>query len=199
MAPESSTSEPGRPESSTISVPAESEQVTIVRQFVRLACHRYGCDAVTDNILLVTDEMMAAALVHAAAAPRSAADSTVEVGIIPTQRGVRIEVHDHVHDEPGGPRLEVYGEVDLATAGRIRRQVLARLEQLAPGSVATLDLRPTGYLASAGVGLVLEAVARARQAGVELRVLTRPGTPPARILALAGVDEEVAGTAGMPQ
>jgi anti-anti-sigma factor len=95
-----------------------------------------------------------------------------------------------VHDEPGGPRLEVHGEVDLATAARVRQQVLARLEQLAPGSVATLDLRSTGYLASAGVGLVLEAVARARRAGVELRVLTRPGTPPARILALAGVDEQ---------
>jgi anti-anti-sigma factor len=94
-----------------------------------------------------------------------------------------------VHDEPGGPRLEVHGEVDLATAGRVRRQLLTRIEQLAPGSVATLDLGPTGYLASAGVGLVLEAVARARRAGVELRVRTRPGTPPARILALAGVGE----------
>jgi hypothetical protein len=108
MAPESSSpvssragssgSSPGRPEASTISVPAESEQAGIVRQFVRLACHRYGCDGVTDNILLVTDEMVAAALAHAA----STADSTVEVGIIPTQRGVRIEVHDHVHGEPGG-------------------------------------------------------------------------------------------------
>ena len=101
----SSTSRSGRPasrtsEASTISVPAESEQAGIVRQFVRLACHRYGCDAVTDNILLVTDEMMATALAHA----RSTADSTVEVGIIPTQRGVRIEVHDHAHDEPGGPQ-----------------------------------------------------------------------------------------------
>jgi len=106
MAPESSisassTSRSGSPESSMISVPAESEQAGIVRQFVRLACHRYGCDAVTDNILLVTDEMMAAALAHV----RSRTESTVEVGIIPTQRGVRIEVHDHVHDEPGGPQV----------------------------------------------------------------------------------------------
>lgn len=101
MAPESSRSKLARPESSTISVPAESEQATIVRQFVRLACHRYGCDAATDNVLLVTDEMVAAALAHA----RAKADSTVEVGIIPTQGGVRIEVHDHVHDEPGGPQV----------------------------------------------------------------------------------------------
>lgn len=91
----------GAPEASTISVPAETEQAAIVRQFVRLACHRYGCDAVTDNILLATDEMVAAALAHA----RATAGSTVEVGIIPTQRGVRVEVHDHVHDEPGGPHV----------------------------------------------------------------------------------------------
>jgi anti-anti-sigma factor len=100
-----------------------------------------------------------------------------------------------VHDEPDGPRLAVHGEVDLATARQVRQQVLVRLEQLGPGTVATLDLTATGYLASAGVGLVLEAGARARQAGVELRVLARPGTPPARILALAGVDEPVPGVA----
>jgi anti-anti-sigma factor len=96
-----------------------------------------------------------------------------------------------VHDDPGGPRLEVRGEVDLATAAPVRQQLLTCIGQLAPGAVAALDLRPTGYLASAGVGLVLEAVARARRAGVELRVLTRPATPPARILALAGVDQQV--------
>jgi len=101
----SSTRRSGRPEASTISVPAESEQAGIVRQFVRLACHRYGCDGVTDNILLVTDEMVATALAHVS----SRADSTVEVGIIPTQRGVRIEVHDHVHDEPGGPQMRDEG------------------------------------------------------------------------------------------
>jgi hypothetical protein len=73
----------------------------------------------------------------------------------------------------------------------VRQQLLARLEQLPAGSVATLDLRPTGYLASAGVGLVMEAVARARRAGVDLCVQTQQGTPPARILALAGFGETV--------
>ncbi|SDO06609.1 SpoIIE family protein phosphatase [Geodermatophilus sp. DSM 45219] len=101
-----------------------------------------------------------------------------------------------VHDEPGGLRLEVHGEVDLASAGQVRAQLLVRLDRLTAGSVATLDLTSTGYLASAGVGLVLEAVARARQAGVELRVRTEPGTPPGRILALAGVaPDPVAGAA----
>ncbi|WNV75768.1 SpoIIE family protein phosphatase [Geodermatophilus sp. DSM 44513] len=92
-----------------------------------------------------------------------------------------------VHDGPGGPRLALLGEVDLATVGPVRRQLLSHLDGLAPGTTATLDLGATGYLASAGVGLVLEAVARARAAGVGLRVQARPGTPPARVLALAGV------------
>jgi anti-anti-sigma factor len=113
-----------------------------------------------------------------------------------TQRGTASPSRDGgatvtVHDEPGGPRLAVHGEVDLATAGRVRQQLLARLEQLPAGSVATLDLRPTGYLASAGVGLVMEAVARARRAGVDLCVQTQQGTPPARILALTGFGEAV--------
>jgi hypothetical protein len=76
-------------ETSRISVPAESEQATIVRQFVRLACHRYGCDAVADNVLQVTDE-----LVGLAVARHSSAADTVDVGIVPTARGVRVEVHD---------------------------------------------------------------------------------------------------------
>jgi anti-sigma regulatory factor (Ser/Thr protein kinase) len=84
-------------ETSRISVPAESEQATIVRQFVRLACHRYGCDAEADNILQVTDELVANAVAHGSPEP----GATVEVGIVPTQRGVRVEVHDHVHgDDP---------------------------------------------------------------------------------------------------
>src|ERR1700709_1919437 len=83
-------------ESSTISVPAESEQASIVRQFVRLACHRYGCDGVTDNILLVADELVANAVEHGSPEPAS----NIQVGNVPTQRGVRVEVPDHVHETP---------------------------------------------------------------------------------------------------
>jgi anti-sigma regulatory factor (Ser/Thr protein kinase) len=82
-------------EPSTLTVPAESEQATIVRQFVRLACHRYGCDGITDSILQVTDELVANAFAHG-----GGPEDTVEVGIIPTQRGVRVEVHDHSHGRP---------------------------------------------------------------------------------------------------
>lgn len=96
-------------ESSTLTVPADSEQVTIVRQFVRLACHRYGCDGMADNVLQVTDELVSNALERG-----SGPDDTVQIGILPTQRGVRIEVHDHSHgretmpemrDEPSGLQI----------------------------------------------------------------------------------------------
>jgi anti-sigma regulatory factor (Ser/Thr protein kinase) len=83
-------------ETSRLSIPAESEQAIIVRQFVRLACHRYGCDGVTEDILQVADELVANAVEHGSPEPAS----NIEIGIVPTQRGVRIEVHDHVHEPP---------------------------------------------------------------------------------------------------
>ncbi|MDQ1633709.1 MAG: hypothetical protein QOJ32_518 [Frankiaceae bacterium] len=85
-------------ETSRIRIPAESDQATIVRQFVRLACHRYGCDAEADNVLQVTDELLSSAMGHA-----HHADDTLEVGIVPTQHGVRVEICDCT--APGEPRV----------------------------------------------------------------------------------------------
>jgi anti-anti-sigma factor len=94
-----------------------------------------------------------------------------------------------VSDGSGEVRLQVLGELDLATTGPVRDRLFARLADLPAGATAVLDLRGTGYLASAGVGMVLQAVARAGEAGVALRVETRQGTPPARILSVAGLGE----------
>nr|WP_239522592.1 SpoIIE family protein phosphatase [Geodermatophilus sabuli] len=96
-----------------------------------------------------------------------------------------------VHEDADGLRLEVTGEVDLGTAGPVRDQVLARLAELPAGTPVLLDLRPTTYLASAGVGMVLQALARAEEAGLALQVCTERGTPPARILGWAGVGGQV--------
>jgi hypothetical protein len=63
-------------ETSRISVPAESEQAMIVRQFVRLACHRYGCDAVADNVLQVADELVGLAVARHASATQTATTDT---------------------------------------------------------------------------------------------------------------------------
>ncbi|RFU20222.1 SpoIIE family protein phosphatase [Geodermatophilus marinus] len=92
--------------------------------------------------------------------------------------------------DAGGPRLRVRGEVDLAGAETLGAGLLARLAALPAGSAAVLDLRGTTHLASAGVGVVLAALARAGELGVALRVEAEPGTAPYRILALAGVGED---------
>jgi anti-anti-sigma factor len=90
-----------------------------------------------------------------------------------------------VHRGPDRVLLRVAGEVDLATAPGLRAEALRVLGDLTAGRRVVLDLEQVGYLASAGVGLVLElqAVAAARHAVLDVR--TRPGSAPARALALA--------------
>jgi len=51
----------------------------------------------------------------------------------------------------------------------------------------TVDLRGITYLASAGLGLLLEAAQRTRTAGNVLRVLLDQDGHPARVLELAGL------------
>jgi anti-sigma regulatory factor (Ser/Thr protein kinase) len=77
-------------ETSTLSIPPESEQAAIVRQFVRLACHRYGVDGATDTVLQVTDELVENAIAYG-----SPDGTAVDVGLVPQRNGVRIEVRDH--------------------------------------------------------------------------------------------------------
>jgi anti-anti-sigma factor len=92
-----------------------------------------------------------------------------------------------VHRERDAVRLEVHGELDLSVAPGLRAQALRALEDLPAGQRVVLDLRPVTYLASAGVGLVLElrdAVA-ARRAVLDVR--TREGSAAARALALGRV------------
>ena len=81
-----------------------------------------------------------------------------------------------VRPGPDGPVLELSGELDIAAVTRLRPAVLAAVTR--PGEAAVLDLSGVGYLASAGVGLLLEAVAAARQAGGDGRLRALPGSPP---------------------
>jgi anti-sigma regulatory factor (Ser/Thr protein kinase) len=109
-------------EASTISIPAESEQATIVRQFVRLAAHRYDCESVADNLLSVTDELVANAVEYGSPDPAG----TVEVAIVPTQAGVRVEVHDHVRPGTDLSAAEQAEEQD-PTGERHGLQIVASL------------------------------------------------------------------------
>ena len=86
-----------------------------------------------------------------------------------------------------GAVVAVSGELDLASAEVLRPELLGVLAGLGTAS-ATLDLRGTTYLASAGVGLLLEADAQARRAGLALRLLVRPGSSVARLLHVSRLD-----------
>jgi anti-anti-sigma factor len=91
--------------------------------------------------------------------------------------------------DAGGVRLTISGELDLATAGPLGAEVLRRMRAAPAGAPIELDLRPTTYLASAGVGAVLEARAQAAAAGLPFSVRTTEGTAPHRILGLAGLTQ----------
>jgi anti-anti-sigma factor len=95
-------------------------------------------------------------------------------------------------------RLEILGELDLASAGPLNSAVHERLAALAPGTELVLDLRPTSYLASAGVHLALQARAEAAARGVHVTVLTAPGSAPARLLGLAGLEDITTPRSGEP-
>ena len=84
------------PSHDSLRLPADGDCEAVFRQYVRLACHQRGRDALLDRVLLVTDELVSNSIRHA-----DAAESFVEVAILPTQRGVRVEVSD------GDPRPPV--------------------------------------------------------------------------------------------
>jgi anti-anti-sigma factor len=95
--------------------------------------------------------------------------------------------------EDGVVVLAVEGTIDVATVEPVDAELARRLRGLPAGTAVVLDLRPTSYLASAGVGMVLQARARAAELGVPLQVRTLPGSAPDRILGLAGLADELGG------
>jgi anti-anti-sigma factor len=99
------------------------------------------------------------------------------------------EAAELLYGPDGG--LALYGELDLASAASVRPHLLAAVDAAAPGRL-DLDLRGVSYLASAGLGLLLEASERARDGGRRLWVLVEPGGSPERILTLAGLETLVA-------
>ncbi|MCU1614806.1 MAG: multi-sensor signal transduction histidine kinase, partial [Frankiales bacterium] len=94
-----------------------------------------------------------------------------------------------VIEEPGGVHVVVSGAVDLASAGPLGAELHCWLAAVPSGGVVTVDLTRTSYLASAGVGLLVEVTAGLRRRGIGVRLVTDPGSVPARVLTLTGVEE----------
>ena len=124
--------------------------------------------------------------VAAAADDAAGPDAPVVVGDLGRSgdASARLSTHRGTGD---GVVVAVSGELDLASAEVLRPELLGVLAGLGAAS-ATLDLRGTTYLASAGVGLLLEADAQARRAGLALRLLVRPGSSVARLLHVSRLD-----------
>jgi anti-anti-sigma factor len=101
---------------------------------------------------------------------------------------VRVEVRA----DGAGTRVALVGELDMVGSAGVRDLLRARLAEATPSGV-TVDLRGVGYLASAGVGLLLELRADLQRRGAPVRFLVEPGSVPARVLALSGVAADAIG------
>jgi anti-sigma B factor antagonist len=100
---------------------------------------------------------------------------------VETSVGLRSE-----HHPDGVVVLRLGGDIDLTTIDGRRAALLYALRR-APGEII-LDTGDVTYLASAGVGLLMEIIQISPD---RIRLRVRPGSPTARILALAGLDDIV--------
>jgi RND superfamily putative drug exporter len=88
-----------------------------------------------------------------------------------------------VHDDGGAARVVVRGELDLLTA-----ETFAARPAAVRSPRVVVDLRELSFLDSAGLRELVLAQRRAREAGHELVLRKRAGTPIAHVLAISGVD-----------
>ncbi|GEL22371.1 hypothetical protein PSU4_13250 [Pseudonocardia sulfidoxydans NBRC 16205] len=118
--------------------------------------------------------------------PEGTADDTpVHPGPAPAAPGLQVV------REQGRTRVEISGEIDLASVDDLRPDLLALLHTVGPGEEVHLDLDGVGYLASAGVGMIVDLVRQAAARSIRLGFGARPGTPAARILGLARIGPDV--------
>ncbi|MGY1711969.1 SpoIIE family protein phosphatase [Geodermatophilus sp. SYSU D00758] len=115
-----------------------------------------------------------------AAAPTGSAARPPDVASAPATLAVT---------DAGGRRcLELAGDLDLAGVETVRAALLAELDA---GRPAVLDLTRLGFVASVGVGLLLEAV---QVAGDGMEVVLPAGGPTRRLLDLAGLPGALSGS-----
>lgn len=85
----------------------------------------------------------------------------------PSGEPLRVDVRPSPAD---GCTLRVVGEIDLATAGLLRRRVMEQLEQ--GPSLLALDLSAVGFLGSSGLAVLVEVRTEAQRRNVVLRLIT---------------------------
>lgn len=95
----------------------------------------------------------------------------------------------HVHELDGWIVVAPVGELDLASAPRLRSEVLARLAE--GHRRVVVDLVGVDFADSIGIGVLVAVNKRVR--GLDgVLVLARPEPPVRRVLELAGIDRILA-------
>ena len=82
--------------------------------------------------------------------------------------------------------LHVQGELDLETAS-VLRTIARELERMHPHTIV-FDLRQLVFIDSAGISELLVARRRGERVGRRVMMVTEPGSPPAQVLAMTGID-----------
>jgi len=83
----------------------------------------------------------------------------------------------------------VDGEIDLYTAPVLRERVVAAVGD-APGTLV-IDLSDVPFMDSSGLGVIVGCLKRAREAGGDLTLVTRPRSAPTKLLSLTGLDRAI--------
>ena len=86
--------------------------------------------------------------------------------------------------------LTLRGEIDEG-AGVALRENIATTTQNYTRSIA-IDLTEVDYFPSLAVGVIARALARAREAGIELVLRAAPGTVAQRVLTVCGLEHQTA-------
>lgn len=84
--------------------------------------------------------------------------------------------------------ISIEGEIDVSNANELREAIDGLLTQRPAGMV--VDLAHVAYIDSTGIGVLVGAVHRAKEAGIPFEV-ANPQRNVVRVLSLLGVDGEL--------
>ena len=84
--------------------------------------------------------------------------------------------------------LTLIGELDVSSAPLLREIVMALAEAPSGAPRVVLDLTELQFVDSTGLGMMVEALARLREAGGDLELRSAHGAPK-RVMELTGIDK----------
>jgi len=104
-----------------------------------------------------------------------------------TERGQDLSIDRR--EEAGRSIVTVLGELDLYTAPNLRESVLEVADDGQRQLI--IDLSGVPFMDSSGLGVIVACLKRLREAGGDLALVTRPDSPPTKLLSLTGLDRAI--------